>query len=479
MTNQIKLLSIVTAALSLFSCSEKKMTEKYNVIYILADDLGYGDLGCYGQTKISTPNIDRLAKVGMLFTQHYAGCTVSAPSRSALMTGQHTGHTPIRGNISGESAEELEGQFPIQANTYTLAKMFKEAGYVTGIFGKWGLERSNTVGNPTKQGFDEFFGYSCSEQTYHYYPTYLLHNLDKVILKDNVENNKAQYAPDIIQRNALNFIIQNKAKNFFVFLPYTLPNAEIIAPDDSILVQYKKIFEEQKPNISDKGGNYGYDLNYCSQNSPRANFAAMVTKLDHYVGELMAIVDSLGLKEKTIIIFTSDNGPDTDGGVDPQFFQSSGSLRGIKRDLYEGGIRVPMIAACPKLIKPGSKSNHISAFWDVLPTFAEMTGVKVKSKLDGISFLPTLLGEPTNQKEHDYLYWEFHEQGGKIAVRKGNWKAVKRNILSDPMASIELYELSKDIHEDNNVASKNQEIVKEMNQIMEYVRTDSKVFSSN
>jgi len=476
----LKLISITSTALCLYSCNEKKViAEKYNVIYILADDLGYGDLGCYGQSKISTPNIDSLAKQGMLFTQHYSGCTVSAPSRSSLLTGQHTGHTPIRGNKGGEVASEEEGQYPLPANAYTLAEMFKEAKYSTGAFGKWGLGHPASEGDPTKQGFDEFFGYNCQAQAHRYYPTHLWHNLQKIQLIGNDKTNKTVYAQDIIHKRALEFITKNKNRNFFAFLPYTLPHAELLAPNDSILLRYLKLFDEPKPYIAPKGGDYGNEMNYasyCSQIAPRAHFAAMVTRLDRYVGDVMKLVDSLGIKEKTIIVFTSDNGPHAEGGADPDFFQSSGKLRGTKRDLYEGGIRVPMIASCPGLIAAGTKSVHISAFWDILPTFAEMTGVLVKSPMDGKSFYPTLIGNIDSQKKHDFLYWEFHEQGGKIAVRKGNWKAVKRNILSDPMAAIELYDLSNDIHEDNNVAVNNPDIVQEMEQIMKNARIESEVF---
>ncbi len=448
-----------------------------NVIYILADDLGYGDLGCYGQTRIQTPNIDRLAAEGMLFTQHYAGCTVSAPSRSVLMTGQHTGHTPIRGNKGGTGDGTTEGQHPLPAGTYTLGRMFQQAGYVTGTFGKWGLGSPGSEGDPTEQGFDEFFGYNCQALAHKYYPTHLWHNREKVVLDGNDLAHKAQYSHDLIQRRALDFIRQNGDRKFFAFLAYTLPHAELLVPEDEILQSYRGRFEE-RPYVA-KNGDYSsegkHPTHYCSQPEPRASFAAMVTRLDRYVGEVMALVDSLGLRDRTLIVFTSDNGPHREGGADPDFFDSYGPLRGIKRDMYEGGIRVPMIARCPGTVAPGTRTDHVSAFWDVLPTFAEMTGTEIPTAVDGISFLPTLLGAE-GQRQHEYLYWEFHEAGGKMAVRLGNWKGVRLQVGRDPEGPIELYDLSTDLHEDHNVADQHPEIVSRMAEIMRTARTPSELF---
>ena len=477
MKNQLILTAASVGALS--GCTQQENRPKdLNVIYILADDLGYGDLGCYGQTKIHTPNIDRLAAEGMLFTQHYAGCTVSAPSRSALMTGQHTGHTPIRGNKGGTGDDGVEGQHPIPADTYTLGKMFRQAGYVTGTFGKWGLGSPGSEGDPTYQGFDEFFGYNCQALAHKYYPTHLWHNREKILLDGNDLAHTAQYSHDIIQERTLDFIRRNKERKFFAFLAYTLPHAELLVPEDEIIEAYRGRFEE-KPYAA-KSGDYSpegkHPIHYCSQPEPRTSFAAMVTRLDRYVGEETELIDSLGLRKRTIIIFTSDNGPHREGGADPDFFGSYGPLRGIKRDMYEGGIRVPMIARCPGLIAEGTRTDFVSAFWDVLPTFADMAGAEVPANVDGISMLPTLFGEK-GQQEHEYLYWEFHENGGKTAVRTGNWKGIRLNVGKDPEGPIELYDLSTDIHEDRNVADEHPEIVREIAEIMRTARIPSPLFN--
>lgn len=467
----------VTSLVLLGACGHNTPSpEEYNVIYILADDLGYGDVGCYGQQKIRTPNIDRLAAEGVRFTQHYAGCTVSAPSRSSLMTGQHTGHTPIRGNKS--RGEGLEGQYPIPDETYTLAEMFHQAGYVTGAFGKWGLGYPRSEGDPVYQGFDEFFGVNCQVMAHRYYPEYLWHNLEKYPLEGNDKTNCAQYSQDVIHERALRFIADNKDRKFFAFLPYTLPHAEILVPEDSIVRSYRGRLEENKPFRASKGSEYGPDMvymKYCPQPEPHAQFAAMVSRLDKYVGDVLTLVDSLGLGEKTIVVFASDNGPHREGGADPDYFGSYGPLRGIKRDMYEGGVRVPMIARCPGLIPSGTVSDHVCAFWDVLPTFAEMADVEPASQIDGISFWPALTGRG-GQKEHEYLYWEFHEMGGKIAVRMGKWKGIKLHVLKDPRAKIELYDLETDLHEDHNVADVHPEIVERIEAIMREARTPSPVF---
>ena len=480
----MKRVLILTAASigTLSACTQQEQPAKdLNVIYILADDLGYGDLGCYGQTKIHTPNIDRLAAEGLLFTQHYAGCTVSAPSRSVLMTGQHTGHTPIRGNKGGTGDDGSEGQHPIPADTYTLGKMFQQAGYVTGTFGKWGLGSPGSEGDPTYQGFDEFFGYNCQALAHKYYPTHLWHNREKIMLEGNDLEHTAQYSHDIIHRQTLDFIRQNRDRKFFAFLAYTLPHAELLVPEDSIVEGYRGRFEE-KPYVAKKRGDYSPEgksrMDYCSQPTPYAEFAAMVTRLDLYVGQVMDLVDSLGLRDRTLIVFTSDNGPHREGGANPDFFDSYGPLRGIKRDMYEGGIRVPMIASCPGLIAEGTQTDHVSAFWDVMPTFAEIAGVELPAnvEIDGISMLPTLLGQK-GQKEHDYLYWEFHEAGGKQAVRLGNWKGIRLKVAKNPEGPIELYDLSTDIHEDHNVAAEHPEVVAQIEEIMRSARVPSPLFN--
>lgn len=471
MKHKLFLLSAIGLSNSLFA-AQKPM----NVIYILADDLGYGDLSCLGQTKFSTPNIDKLAQEGMLFTQHYSGSTVSAPSRSCLMTGQHTGHTYIRGNKEIEGAE---GQEPLMADSYILPKMFKQSGYATGCFGKWGLGFPGSTGDPMNQGFDNFYGYNCQREAHRYYPNHLWKNREKVVLSENAKFNLVQYAPDLIHSEALKFITDNKLQPFFAYLSYTIPHAEILAPDDEILAQFKGKFEE-KPFKARVGGEYNESMQvkeYCSQAQPYANFAAMVTRLDRQVGEIVAKLKELGLDKNTIIFFSSDNGPHQEGGANPDFFKSYGPFKGVKRDLYEGGIRLPLIAWAPGKVKSGVKSNQTCAMWDMMPTLAGITGVKLSKNVqtDGISILPTLTGKG-KQKQHKFLYWEFHEQGGKIAVRKGDWKLIIQKVLVSKDAEPELYNLAKDIHEDNNVAKQHPELVKELLQIMKNSHVDSKIF---
>lgn len=445
---------------------------KPNIIYILADDLGYGDLSCYGQKKFSTPNIDKLASQGMLFTQHYSGSTVCAPSRSALLTGMHTGHTVVRGN------KEImpEGQYPIPDNTYTLAEAMKKAGYTTGAFGKWGLGFPGSEGDPINQGFDTFFGYNCQRLGHNYYPYHLWSNRDSIVLKDNQGTQKGTYAPSLIHEKTIEFIEENKEKPFFAYVASIIPHAELAAPE-ALMEKYRnKFLPEKKFKGVDSGPDYRKGA-YESQDEAHAAFVAMVDLLDQQVGEIMEKVEELGISDNTIIIFTSDNGPHTEGGADPRYFDSNGPLKGTKRDLYEGGIRVPMIAKWPSKIEAGSTSNHISAFWDIFPTFSDIVGIKVPNDLDGISFLPELLGNKENQKEHDYLYWEFHEKGGRQAVRKGDWKAVKYNVLKKPDAPLELYNLSNDLGENNNVASQYPDIVVQMEKIFNEARTPSDVYT--
>ena len=445
---------------------------KPNIIYILADDLGYGDLSCYGQKKFSTPNIDKLASQGMLFTQHYSGSTVCAPSRSALLTGMHTGHTVIRGN------KEImpEGQYPIPDNTYTLAEAMKKAGYTTGAFGKWGLGFPGSEGDPTNQGFDTFFGYNCQRLGHNYYPYHLWSNRDSVVLKDNQGSQKGTYAPNLIHEKTIQFIEENKEKPFFAYVASIIPHAELAAPE-ALMEKYRnKFLPKKKFKGVDSGPNYRKGA-YESQDETHAAFVAMVDLLDQQVGEIMDKVDELGIANNTIIIFTSDNGPHTEGGADPAYFNSNAAFKGTKRDLYEGGIRVPMIAKWPRKIKSGTKSEHISAFWDILPTFSDIIGVEKPNNIDGISFLPELLGDKNKQKQHNYLYWEFHEKGGRQAARMGNWKAVKYNVLKNPNARLELYNLTNDIGEANNVANEHPDIVSRMEKIFLEARTPSEIFT--
>jgi arylsulfatase A-like enzyme len=461
---------VICASYALISCSTATKNEPLpNIVYILADDLGYGDLSCYGQKKFSTPNIDRLAGEGMLFTQHYTGCTVSAPSRSSLMTGLHTGHTPIRGNKNWEP----EGNWPLPANTFTLGKMLQTKGYTTGAFGKWGLGYIESEGDPNLQGINEFYGYNCQTLAHNYYPDHLWHNHNKILLPENDSAKTGSYSPDLIHKAAIDFLETNRNKPFFLFYPTTIPHAELF-PKEEYLNKFRGKFIPEK---SFKGTDDGPSFRkgpYGSQPEAHAAFAAMVTELDDYVGELLAKLSELGIEKNTIVIFSSDNGPHLEAGADPDFFNSNGDLQGYKRDMYDGGIRTAMLVRWPGKVKAGTKSDHISAFWDILPTFAEIAGADINSTVDGISFLPELLGK--KQKQHEYLYWEFHEQGGKIGVRMGNWKAVKLNIDKSSQGITELYDLSNDIGESNNIAAENPEILRRIEDIIKEAHKPSDVF---
>ena len=465
-----ELQAALCTSLTLAACGQPAKEKALpDIVFILADDLGYGDLSCYGQQKFSTPNIDRLARDGMLFKQHYTGCTVSAPSRSSLMTGLHTGHTPIRGN----KQMEPEGNWPLPANTLTMARMFKNSGYITGAFGKWGLGNTESTGDPNLQGFDEFFGFNCQTLAHNYYPDHLWHNHEKILLHENDSNKTGIYSPDLIHKAALDFLETNKDKPFFLFYPTTIPHAELSAKEKYISMFRGKFSPEKSFKGVDSGPVYRQGP-YGSQTDPHAAFAAMVTELDDYVGELLGKLKELGLEKNTIVIFASDNGPHIEGGADPYYFNSNGDLKGHKRDMYEGGIRTPLLVRWPGKVKEGSTNDHVSAFWDFLPTFAEITGADTPKELDGISFLPAMLGK--SQQQHEYLYWEFHEQGSKTAARMGKWKAVKLNIDKIPQGETELYDLSSDIGEDNNVAKSNPAIVKKMEELMKQAHKTSEVF---
>ena len=409
LTYKVILVTVFLYPLSfeVFSQSESDTIDSPpNIIYILADDLGYGDLSCYGQTNFTTPNIDALAAQGMKFTQHYSGSTVCAPSRSALMTGLHTGHTPIRGN----KEVQPEGQYPLPDEIITVAEMLKAKGYSTGVFGKWGLGYPGSEGDPLNQGFDTFFGYNCQRLGHNYYPYHLWANRDSIVLNENLGKSDGIYAPELIHAQTLKFLEDNRERPFFLYVPTIIPHAELAAPETYM----QKHREKYPPEKMYKGIDEGLQFNlgpYRSQKDSHAAFAAMINLLDDQVGEIMDKVSELGLCNNTIIVFTSDNGPHEEGGADPHYFDSNGPLKGVKRDLYEGGIRVPMIVSWPGTIEPNGKTDHVSAFWDVFPTLSEIVGITESNNLDGISFLPTLL-QKGNQKQHDYLYWEFHEKGG-------------------------------------------------------------------
>lgn len=441
-------------------------TARPNIIFILADDLGYGDLGCYGQQLIKTPNLDAMARQGLRFTQFYAGTSVCAPSRSSLLTGQHTGHTPVRGNKSVEP----EGQWPIPDSAVTIAEILKKGGYATGDFGKWGLGPVASTGDPVKQGFDHFFGYNCQSKAHNYYPDHLWENDTRIDFANNTPQQFTEYAADLIQKKALSFIEQQKDKPFFLYLSYTLPHAALQGPNDSLFEKYKKLFNELPVAVEAWNGK-----GYAPQAYPRATYAAMVSRLDAYVGQVFQKLKESGIDKNTLVLFSSDNGPHKEGGNDPNYFKSSGPLRGIKRDLYEGGIREPMIAWWPGKIKAGSTSDYAGAFWDLLPTFAELAKQPQPKNIDGISIVPVLLGKK-NAPAHPWLYWEFHEQGGKQAVRMGKWKGIKLNAAANPDGPIELYDLQTDVSEKNNLADKHPEIVAKIKKIMQQQHRESPDF---
>ncbi len=430
-----------------------------NVIYILADDLGYGDVGSYGQLKIETPWLDKMAAEGMRFTQHYSGSTVCAPSRCSLMTGLHTGHCYVRGN-KGTNGYDLH----IPDETFTVAELFKQAGFTTGCVGKWGLGGPDTSGQPNNQGFDYFYGYLGQGKAHFYYPGFLWENTQQIML------NGSAYSHDLMTEKAILFIERNKDRPFFLYMPYTIPHAELKVPDDEIIEHYQSLGWPETPHPD--GQHYG------AQETPHAAFAAMITRMDRDIGSVMQRVKKLGLDEDTVIMFSSDNGPHQEGGADPNWFDSNSIYRGIKRDLYEGGIRVPFIARWPGRIRPGTTSDHISAFWDFLPTCADLLGIEAPPGLDGISFLPTLLGKGS-QLKHDHMYWEFYERNGRQAVLRGKWKAVRLNVHEGPNQPVQLYNLEVDPGETTDVSAANPQIVQELTDLIDAAHVPSPVFKFN
>ncbi len=453
--------------LSLTQC-QKQPVRKPNIIYIMADDLGYGDLGCYGQEIIKTPNLDKMADEGIRFSRHYAGTSVCAPSRSVLITGKHNGHTQVRGNKQVEPS----GQQPLQPNTTTVGTVLQQAGYYTGMIGKWGLGVEGTTGEPTKQGFDYYFGYLDQVLAHNYYPEYLLRNGERVYLDNEVKylgkdawheglgsysTKKVDYSHDLFVKDTLKFIDEHKEQTFFLYLPLTIPHNNGEAPDG------------QKQEAPDYGIYEGEDWP-----SDHKGYAAMITRMDRDIGVILEKIKALGLDEYTFIIFTSDNGPMQERVGYTKFFDSNGPFRGGKRDLFEGGIRAPMIARWPRHIQPGTMTDHISAFWDVMPTLAEVAGVDAPADTDGISFLPVLLGD--EQPEHEYLYWEFHEQAGSQAVRWKKWKGVRLGVHENPDAPILLFDLEADLGEKNNVAAEHPDVVERIAQIMDDEHVPSEVF---
>ena len=473
-----------------------------NIIYIMCDDMGYGDLGCYGQPYISTPNIDRMARDGMRFTQAYAGAPVSAPSRACMMTGQHSGHTEVRGNkeywadskpvFYGRNRDySVVGQHPYDPRHVILPEIMKDNGYRTGMFGKWAGGYEGSVSTPDKRGVDEFFGYICQFQAHLYYPNFLNEYsrtrgdtaVSRVVLDDNIAHpmfgrdyrKRTAYSADLIHRRALQWLdAQDGRKPFFGVFTYTLPHAELVQPDDSLVEAYKKKF------FTDKTWGGQENSRYNAVEHTHAQFAAMITRLDAYVGQIMAKLEEKGLADNTLVIFTSDNGPHEEGGADPTFFGRDGKLRGLKRQCYEGGIRIPFIARWPGRIAAGTVNDLQVAFYDLMPTFCELTGVKNYVRkyankalpvdhFDGVSFAPTLLGKNEAQQRHDYLYWEFAETD-QIGVRMGDWKLIV--VKGTPR----LYDLSVDLHEDNDIADRHPDIVRKMVEIIKREHVDNPLF---
>ena len=415
-----------------------------NIIYIMADDLGWGDLSVQGQAKFETPRLDQMAAEGLRFTSHYSGSTVCAPSRAVLMTGKHTGHVAVRGNREYKPL----GQFPLPKNEVTVAELLKTVGYETAVIGKWGMGPPGTEGAPLQQGFDHSFGYNCQRNAHFFYRDFLFRDDEKI------EIDPEQWTHELLTEDALSWLGERKADTpFFLYLPYTIPHASIEAPQE-LIDPFIGRWGEEKPFPG---------RHYSAQPTPHAAFAAMVTQLDADVGKILDLLREKGLAENTLVIFTSDNGPHAEGGADPKWFDSNGPYRGIKRDLYEGGIRVPFLAWWPGTVKPGV-TDHASAFWDFLPTACQLAGLPIPAGLDGISYAPTLLGD--EQRAHRFLYWEFHERGASQAVRVGKWKGVRTQLRKNPEASLELYDLEADPGETNNLAAEHPEIVQRLMRVI-------------
>lgn len=477
----------------ILNCKHEKKMEviRPNIVYILADDLGYGELGAYGQKIIETPNLDALAKSGMLFTQHYSGAPVCAPARCVLLTGRHTGHAYVRGNDEWNERgtvwdyeamfkePSLEGQRPLPDSILTVAEILQQAGYKTAAVGKWGLGAPITEGVPNRQGFDFFYGYNCQRQAHTYYPMHLWKNENRDLLDNKMvaphstlaenaaPNNSAsyadfqlkEYAPDKMHQEALGFLDENKSNPFFLYYASPLPHLPLQAPQNWV-DHYREKLGDEKPYT----GN-----NYFPSQYPRATYAAMISFLDEQVGDLINKLKEMGVYENTLVIFSSDNGPTYTGGADTEFFESASPFitakgRG-KGSVYEGGIRVPMMAVWPDKIIANSHTDHISAFYDILPTICDLIGAPIPENADGISFLPILLGEE-NQVEHPYLYWEFPEYNGQQALRIGKWKAVRQNI-KDGNLHIELYDLSADVQEQNDVSEEYPDFVEQLKTIFQ------------
>lgn len=438
-----------------------------NVIVVMADDLGYGELSCYGQTRFQTPHLDKMAADGMKFTDHYSGASVCAPARCTLITGMHTGHCYIRGNKAFAG-----GDVPLPMGLPGLGHVFKDAGYKTGVIGKWGLGRPDNIGSPLHHGFDFFYGYDDHTQAHRHYPTFLWRNDQREAIPENENNGRQAYSHDLFMKEAFNFIRENKDEPFFLYVPVIIPHADIDAPPEYVKDFSGMFGETEKPFTGTR--------QYRPVDEPFATFAGMVNKLDESMGELNRFLESMGLDENTLVIFTSDNGPHEEAGFAPEFFDSTAGLRGIKRDFYEGGIRVPMIAKWPARIKPGSVTEHPSAFWDYLPTFADITGQPEPAHTDGVSFLPTLVGNDREQNKHEYLYWEFargkDNQNGRQAVRMGDWKGVRYGVEGDGEGPLEVYNLKADPSESHDLADSRPDIARQLNEHIKNAHVKSMLY---
>ena len=473
------------------AASPNEVMPRPNIVFVLADDMGYGDLGCFGQKKIRTPHLDRLAETGMRLTQHYSGNAVCAPSRCVLMTGLHPGHAFIRNNRETKP----EGQFPIPADTVTLGKLLQQQGYITGAFGKWGLGGPESEGRPLKQGINRFFGYNCQAVAHNFYPTSLWDNETRYPLNnpefsahqpklaENIDPNASEsyssfsgqiYSADLITEQAVKFVVDNRDRPFFLFVPTTIPHLALQAPAEAVS-DYAEAFPDDPPYLGGRG--------YLPNRTPRATYAAMVTRMDQHVGKIVAQIRELGLEENTIIIFSSDNGPlyDKLGGTDCEFFESAGPLRGRKGSLYEGGFREPTIVSWKGHIPAGTTSERVTGFEDWIPTLLELIGAKpaTPANLDGINFAATLLGQ--EQPERRFLYREFPGYGGQVSLRMGDWKAIVQDLVPQGKRpaqpwKIELYNLKDDIGETTDVAAQHPDIVQKMDRLMREQHVPSKEF---
>ncbi len=499
-------LSLLLAGTFFLSCKEQgketvveNQPVKPNIIYILADDLGYAEVGAYGQDKIETPNIDALANKGMLFTQHYSSAPVCAPARNMFLTGKHAGHAYIRSNsewrergdvwnyVAMAKDSTLEGQGPMPTSTITMADKLKEVGYTTGLVGKWGLGAPHTKSVPNDMGFDFFYGYNCQRQAHTYYPLHLYKNRKRVHLandtiapntplsdeKDPYDDasyadfNLKDYSPDLMFDEITGFVSENTENPFFLYWATPIPHVALQAPKRWV-DYYVNEFGDEKPYLAGKKPGAGY----FPHKNPHAAYAAMVSYLDENIGKLVQQLKDEGIYDNTLIVFTSDNGPSYAGGADPDFFESAKPFAGEygrgKGYLYEGGIRVPMIASWPGKIKPGSTSSHISAHYDMFATFGDVAGYET-GETDGISLLPTLLSKK-DQEAHDFMYWEFPSYGGQVAIRMGDWKVVRQNLKNEKLPTLELYNLKDDPTETTNVAEVHPEVLKKAAEIFKTER---------